>query len=237
MRKENTINDPLYLDFCSYKAARTAVMRWHYSKTMPVGKLVRVGVWESGRFVGTVIYGRGASSGFHKRFKIGRDEVVELVRVALDKHRHQTSQIVSISMKLLERASPGLRLVYSFADPRQGHHGGIYQAGNWVHDGQSSSSTEFFHKGRWKHNREITAGPFGKPRTITHAEQLLLPTRATLPKHRYLYPLDRAMRKQIQSLCKPYPKRQPSKRGTGDHPEQGGAEPTLALHSLGSAHE
>ena len=31
--------------------------------------------------------------------------------------------------------------------------------------------------------------------------------------------------------------RQPSKRGTGDHPETGGAEPTLALHSTGSAHE
>ena len=28
-----------------------------------------------------------------------------------------------------------------------------------------------------------------------------------LPKHKYLYPLDRAMRRQITPLAKPYPKR------------------------------
>ena len=42
----------LRLDWCDQKAARYAVEMWHYSRSMPSSKLVRVGVWEGGRFVG-----------------------------------------------------------------------------------------------------------------------------------------------------------------------------------------
>lgn len=36
----------LRLDFCSHEAAKHSVFRWHYSRCMPAGKLVRIGVWE-----------------------------------------------------------------------------------------------------------------------------------------------------------------------------------------------
>ena len=52
----------LRLDWCSYKAAKHAVMNWHYSKTMPIGKLVKIGVWEDDKFIGVVIFGLGASA-------------------------------------------------------------------------------------------------------------------------------------------------------------------------------
>jgi hypothetical protein len=53
-------------------------------------------------------------------------------------------------------------------------------------------------------------------------------------KHRYLMPLDDAMRKQIAPLAKPYPKRQScvssiGSDATGDQPEEGGAAPTDTL--------
>ena len=41
----------LKVDWCSYEAAKYAVMHWHYSKTMPAGKTVKLGVWENGRFI------------------------------------------------------------------------------------------------------------------------------------------------------------------------------------------
>lgn len=44
----------LRLDFCSHEAAKHAVLRWHYSRAMPAAKLVRIGVWEDGRFVGAM---------------------------------------------------------------------------------------------------------------------------------------------------------------------------------------
>ena len=219
----------LKLAFCSHKAAKYAVMNWHYSRTMPIGKLVKIGVWEDSAFIGAVLYGRGASANAHLRYGVHKSHMCELVRVALTDHKAPVSKIVSVSFKLLKQSSPKMRLIYSFADPRQGHIGGIYQAGNWIYSGTSAPSREYLHNGEWKHIREITAGAFGGNAALTLEQRRKLLTRPTAPKHRYLYPLDKKMRRQIERLHKAYPKRQPEQRGSGDHSESGGADPTLAL--------
>jgi len=193
------------VDWCSYKAAKYAVMHWHYSKCMPVGKLVKIGVWEGGQFIGCVLFGRGATQFAGRQYGLGSTEVCELVRIALCKHAAPVSQVAASAVRILRHANPGLRLIISFADPDQGHNGTIYQAMNWLYAGVGQGSREFFHDGRWKHNREVTSGAFGKPRKI--ADYGSLPSRATTGKHKYLYPLDRAMRRQIEPLRKPYPKR------------------------------
>ena len=54
--------------------------------------------------------------------------------------RHPTSQCVAVSLKLLRRQSPGLRLVVSYADAGQGHVGTIYQATGWLYLGTSDQS-------------------------------------------------------------------------------------------------
>jgi hypothetical protein len=121
----------LRLDFCSHDAARHSVQRWHYSRLMPKAKLVKVGVWEDGRFVGAIIYGLGANRHLCRPFGLRDTEACELVRVALAPGReHPTSQCVAISIKLLRRQSPGLKLVVSYADAGQGHVGTIYHAGH-----------------------------------------------------------------------------------------------------------
>ena len=42
----------LKLDWCSYEAAKYACEHWHYSKCMPVGKTVKIGVWENKKYIG-----------------------------------------------------------------------------------------------------------------------------------------------------------------------------------------
>lgn len=203
----------LHLDYCSHKAAEYAVMHWHYSGRMPVGKTVKIGVWEDNRFIGSVIFAQGNTPTLGAAYGLGMTECCELVRVALDAHTSPVSRIVSIALRLLCRAAPKLRLVVSFADPAQGHHGGIYQAGNWVYSGDSEPSWQWFHEGRWKHNREITSGAFGGSRKVHDYSSL--PKRQTLGKRRYLYPLDAAMRKQIEPLRKPYPEREHAPEASG----------------------
>jgi hypothetical protein len=213
---------------CDNKAATFAVMNWHYSRSMPVGKAVKFGVWEDSRFIGTVIYGRGANPSLGKPFGLDQTEVCELVRVALTTHDHPVSQIVGHSLRQLQQvAGSGLRLVISFADPMQGHRGGIYQAGNWVYSGLCAPKTEFIAGGRMLKRRAYTGENYGSPR-------LPLPpgaTRVKVPgKHRYLYPLDRAMRRQIAPLAQPYP--------SADEVSTGDAAPSRAegqVQSLRSA--
>lgn len=218
----------LKLDWCSHEAAKYAVEKWHYSRTCPVGKSNLVGVWEDSSYIGVVWFARGANKDMATAYGVTSTEVCELVRVALTAHKTPVSRIVSIALRFLAKKCPGVRLCVSYADTVQGHHGGIYQAGNWTYVGRSQPTTEWFHEGKWKHNREMTGGPFGKKRRIATDGML---KRVTPGKHKYLMPLDHEMRAKILPLAKPYPKRVRSEdSGTsGDQPEGGGANPTRTL--------
>lgn len=196
----------LRVDWATHQAAKYAVENWHYSKRLPMPPLVRIGVWENERFVGVVLFGRGANQHLGAKYGLTQLECCELVRVALTKHETPVSRVVAIAIKFLRKSNPGLRLIVSFADTSQGHHGGIYQAGNWTYTGRSMGSVEFFHEGRWKHNREVTSGAFGGARKVADVSKL--PKRKTEGKHTYLMPLDDEMRARVAPLSKPYPKRQ-----------------------------
>ena len=214
----------LLVDFCSYEAAKYAVMHWHYSKAMPVGKLVKVGAWENGQYIGAVLFGRGAIPNIGSPYKLAQTEICELVRVALDLHQTMVSKIISYSFRLLRIFNSGLRLIVSYADPQQGHNGSIYQAGNWVYVGDSQSDYEVFAGGKWMHRRSAVSR-FG---TSAGWNRKPYPGR-----HKYLYPLDRAMRRQIAPLAQPYPKRVRSIDGDtpGCQPEEGGSTPTRTLEA------
>jgi hypothetical protein len=48
------------LAFTTKEAAKYSVENWHYSRCLPAGKMVIIGVWENDRFIGTIIYSFGA---------------------------------------------------------------------------------------------------------------------------------------------------------------------------------
>ena len=197
-----------------------------------MGKLVKVGAWEEGKFIGVVLFGRGATPNLGKPYNLRQDECVELVRIALTQHQNAVSRIASLAIKHLKQANPKLRLIVSFADQSQGHHGGIYQAGNWVYNGQGNPANFYMIRGKLTHPRSI--GAKGLVQNIHGAKQLdPHATVVNIPgKHRYLMPLDAEMRERIIPLAKPYPKRVRSDTSDtpGDQPGEGGAAPTLTLH-------
>lgn len=56
-----SVDTSLKLARVSYKAAKYAVEKWHYSRAMPSGKLIKYGVWEDSKFIGVIIFERGAN--------------------------------------------------------------------------------------------------------------------------------------------------------------------------------
>ena len=220
----------LKLDWCSHEAAKYACVHFHYSKTMPVSKSVRVGVWEDGKFIGAVLYAWGANPNIGKPYRLQMTEVAELVRVALSAHRSPVSRIMAIAQRMLCKQSSGLRLLVSYADCEQGHHGGIYQASGWLYSGLTAPKTDFMLNGVKLQRRAYTGRNFGNgkmqlPAMATRSESTV--------KHRYLMPLDDEMRARIEPLRKPYPKRAGSAEGgtAGIQPVGGGSNPTPALLS------
>lgn len=216
----------LRLDWCSYEAAKYAVEHWHYSKSLPASKRVCVGVWENNRFIGAVIFAWGANNNLARSFGLHQTECCELCRVALSKHETPVSKIVSIALKMLKKQSPGLRLVVSYADTRYNHHGGIYQAMNWIYIGRVKSTPDYFVDGRWMRQRQVNSR-FGTIKGFMGKK------RKGSDKHKYLFPLDDAMRKQIETLRKPYPERERGETDSapGTNREIGGASPTRSLLS------
>lgn len=198
----------LVIDGCSHQAAKFAVEHWHYSHTMPRSKLFKLGVWENGGFVGSIIFGVGATADLVKSYNLKRFEGCELVRVALTRHQSTVTEILSISIRILKKNNPKLRLIVSFADPEQGHDGTIYQAGNWIYTGMTQESDEYLVNGKRWHGRALR---HEKPDGMTTKEYLKLvdPNHKVIKgssKYRYLYPLDKAMRRQIAPLAQEYPK-------------------------------
>ena len=200
----------LRIDWATHEAAKYACENWHYSGTVPspLTKPFKVGVWEDRKFIGVVVYTVGVSAALNAGYGIGRQEVCELQRVALTSHKSAVSRIVAISLKFLKRANPKLKLVVSFADQYQGHHGGIYQAGNWIYSGETYSGVAYFDKdGRQVHPRNVGRSEgYDKSGVKKYAKSDLRMERRPA-KHRYLMPLDAEMRERILPLSKPYPKR------------------------------
>ena len=221
----------LKIDWATHEAAKYAVMKWHYSKVMPMGKIIKIGVWEDKKFIGVVLFSRGATPNLGKPYNLDQTQCVELTRVALTKHVSNVSEIVSKSIKMLKKTNPGIKLIVSFADKSQGHHGGIYQAGNWVYTGTGSSAFFYRINGKLTHPRSI--GAKGLPQNLEGAKKINKNAeRVEIPgKHRYLMPLNKKTRRQILKLNKPYPK---SVKSIEDdalsfQDKEGGSIPTLTL--------
>lgn len=224
----------LKCDFATIESTEYACRNWHYSKSVPVGKSVKIGVWENGLFKGVVVFSRGATPHIGKPYNLYMDEICELTRVALTKHQTPVTKIISISLKLLKKKSPKLRLVVSYADADQNHHGGIYQGGGWVYVGLQNANSRgaFIINGKKVHPRSVgAAGGVQSLAWIKKNWDPLAKEFITKGKHKYLMPLDQQMRKNVLCLSKPYPKRAGSKGivASGFQSEEGGETPTPAL--------
>jgi len=156
---------------------------------------VKFGAWEDKQFIGSVLFSRGASPNLGRALELDQTEVCEMTRVALTSHVAPVSQIVAQAMRLLKESNSGLRAVISFADPKEGHKGGIYQAGNWIFTGQSDAVHEYFIDGRWRHHRSV----------FHHSARPTAPKRKSPGKFRYIYPLDKAMRRKLNKLALDFP--------------------------------
>ena len=182
-------------------------MNWHYSETMPSGKLIKIGVWEDENFIGTVIYSRGGAPNIAEPYGMDQTEVCELTRVALNDHNAPVTQILSISRKLLTSKCPGLRLVVSYADPEQDHEGTIYQADNWHYERQLDGRDYIKINGKTWHPRSLNA-KYGTSSISKLKSEFGPDSVERVPvdgKHKYLYPLDDDLRPKVKDMAQPYP--------------------------------
>lgn len=181
------------LEKASYKAAKFACLNYHYAKRIPASVNVSYAVFnDDNEFCGVIMYGYPATPALNKQFNLKHGELLELRRVALNSKQKITSQALGISMRLIKKDCPTVKMLISYSDKGQNHYGTIYQATNWIFLEESESSGyEYYVNGQWMHSRH------GKSEV----------KRKLAGKRKYVYPIDKKLIQQYKNMGKKYPKK------------------------------
>jgi hypothetical protein len=180
------------LEIATYKAIKYACLNYHYAKRVPSGLNIGFSVFnENNEFCGVIIYGYPASPNLLPNLNLKNGHLLELRRVALNSKQGITSKVLSISMKLIKKKCPLVKILISYSDKGQNHYGIIYQATNWNYLGESESSgVEYLINNKWVHSRH------GKGNI----------KRKLAGKRKYVYVLDKSLTETIKKISKEYPK-------------------------------
>ncbi len=200
----------LKVAWATYEAAKFACENFHYSRSLPAGKSVKIGAWEDGQFIGVVIFSRGANNRIGSPYGLTQKECCELTRVALTKHQSFVSEIIAKAIRFLKEQSPNVQLIVSYSDLEQDHHGGIYQATNWIYEGKTDGERYFILHGKRIHPKTIHSRYGTGSQRLEWLREHVDPgaeAYQTNGKHKYLMPLNKKMRRRILPLNKPYPKK------------------------------
>lgn len=203
------------LTYATPKAIDYACKHFHYAKAVPVNPIGYNVYNDADEWCGVILYAVGATPHIASPYGLKQGQVLELVRVALNGKQSCTSQAVAMSLKQLHKDCPLCRLVVSFADCDQNHLGTIYQATNWIYEGNMNEGARaaFIVHGKKMHPKSVWSTKIGGgircPQTLDAVRKYLDPNAVefhTKGKRKYLMPMDKKMRKQIEPLRKPYPK-------------------------------
>ena len=198
------------LERASREAIKYACLKFHYAKRVPVSQCSYSVFNNKGDWCGVIIYGSGSTPHIGTPYNLFQGEIAELVRMALNGKQESTSKALSISLKLVKKDNPLLKLIVSYADSAQGHIGIIYQATNWFYHVDSIVLDMINFKGKLIHSRTFNKHfrnktDFGiklKNALRTGVAKRIKP----VPKHKYLYPLTKTLRIFCEGIRKEYPK-------------------------------
>ena len=149
------------------------------------------------KFIGTICYGDpiGRHSGASISTEIDRENVYELVRLFIHDGYGDNieSYLIGQGFKWLKENKPNIKGLISYADPQEGHVGTIYQATNWIYQGNKmrlmgNYGVKLTEDGDWMHSRTVFA-KYGS-HNLEHLKKKIGHTfwrKNETMKHRYLY--------------------------------------------------
>lgn len=220
------------LEKASNEAIKFSCINYHYSKSVPVNPVAFSVFNSKNEFCGCILYGYGAANNIAKAFGFVQGNVIELTRMALNGKQESTSKSLAISLKLIKKLCPLVKLIVSYADSEQSHIGIIYQATNWYFIGQSIDTNLIINNKRM-HRRSIDSvygtSSLVKLKSMGHDVTAI----KTKIKYKYIYPLNKELTELCEKLKKPYPKKSVisiDNDAVTNPSKEGGAVPTITHH-------
>ena len=202
------------------KAVIPYLLNRHYARRI-CPMTYSFGLFDSDKLIGVCVFGTSAN---RNNNSIGEYKIIELNRLFVEDNagKNVLSYFVSKCLKML----PSPIVVFSYADPNNGHHGYIYQATNWLYLGQGhrqdgrrdTGITQFVKDGKMYHAKTVSEMIGSSSKEVAEKNgfiRLFLP-----PKHKYCYLIGtkREKKDMINSIkypILPYPKGDNCKYDTG----------------------
>ena len=182
--------------------------KWHYSPIMPKLTKIRLGYYKDKTLVGVMTFGWGTRPlhTIKKLFpQLTTKDYYEIGKMAMDDimPRNSESKMISLAIKWLKQNSD-ISYLYTWADGMVGKVGYVYQASNFLYGGFIETDTYITNSGERIHPRTIG----GLIKNETNAKVGARPTPSQCIEHdftrvkgyqfRYIYPLNKKSRKQLQ---------------------------------------
>ena len=187
--------------------AKKMVVKYHYSKlwtkcSVALGLFIDTGKQHSffdeqeEKMIGVIVYGDpiGRLTGQSISDEIKRTEVLELTRLFI--HDGYGSNIeswfISQSFNWLRKNKSEIKALISYASPVEGHSGTIYQATNWIYQGNEIGTGDAYmyrypNTDNWLSDRAIgeQLGTNGLKAVLSKIPDMEY--KRKLRKHRYIY--------------------------------------------------
>lgn len=198
------------LEIASNKAIKYACLNFHYAKRLTLANLSYSVFNNKNEWCGVICFGQSSNRHVSINFGLQGNQVIELLRMALNGKQECTSKAMSIAMKLIKKDAPLVKLLISYADNNQGHFGTIYQATNWYYIGQSNEDAR---SGIHIDGISVSYRGFMSKYGTSSKGKLIeifgnrIQFKDVKTKNKYIYPLDKSSVILCKSLSKPYPKK------------------------------
>lgn len=194
--------------YVSQAVARDLLVREHYLHSFPGGTQLAFGIFAGHRLLGAITLGAGPANAHRLVGGASQRDCLTLSRLWLSDELPLNSESHVLGQVLRSlRQHTEVKFLITYADPAHGHVGTIYQASNWSYTGLSDATPLYdLGDGRQRHSRSV-AQAFGT-RSLRYLKQHGIAVRLIkqLPKHRYVFFLDRRWRSRLLVPILPYPK-------------------------------
>tara|TARA_A100001201_G_C4085775_1_gene200414 strand:+ start:1236 stop:1946 length:711 start_codon:yes stop_codon:yes gene_type:complete len=196
-------------------------LKKHYAKRIPSISYCFQLLDENNMTIGVCSFGRPIAHPLVKNAFKGhyQENFLELNRLVTNDNLDKNSCSFFISQCLKQLPKP--KVIVSYADSSQNHHGYVYQATNWIYTGLSSEFMDYMVKGYENLHSASIMDMVGRSDTNGHLNKVQLLKKkfgeqnvyqVERPrKHRYFYLLGnkndiKNMRKHLKYTILPYPK-------------------------------
>ena len=207
----------------SKKIAKSMIIKHHYSHKWTMCRYA-LGIFyqldnehtffdeQEEKLIGVAVYGYpvGRSATTSISPYLNSDEVLELTRLFIfDEYGKNTESLaLSKTFKWLKE-NTDIKALISYSDPEQNHLGIIYQATNWVYQGDSirhmgNFAVKLSEDGKWIHSRTVFAN-WGSHNLVKLSKAIghTFWRKEEPEKHRYLYLLcNKGEKKKIMNTLK-----------------------------------